>query len=85
MFSLDVFEGMCGENSCEVFILPFMVLWASIFATLCMRAMLMLWHAFMLLGLRPVGFSSFPPYAWCFPLPFLVRIFSVLDTEYKLL
>jgi hypothetical protein len=33
-------------------LLLFMVLWVPISATLCKRAMLMLWHAFMLLGLR---------------------------------
>jgi hypothetical protein len=33
----------------------FMVLWVHIFAMLCMRAVLMLWHAFLFLGLR------FPP------------------------
>jgi membrane protein implicated in regulation of membrane protease activity len=30
----------------------FMVLWVSISAMLCMRAVLTLWHAFMFLGLR---------------------------------
>jgi hypothetical protein len=43
-----VFWGMCGDGS----IMLFMVLWLPIFATLCMRTMLMLWHAFMFLGLR---------------------------------
>jgi hypothetical protein len=47
---------MCGENSRNVFLLLFMVLWVPIFATLCMRAIvLMLWHAFLFLGLRLVG------------------------------
>jgi hypothetical protein len=55
MFLFDVLLGRCGENSCNVFVLLFMVLWVPISATLCMRAMLMLWHAFMFLGLR------FPP------------------------
>jgi hypothetical protein len=34
-----------------------MVLWVPIFVTLCMRAMMMLWNAFMFLGLRHVGVS----------------------------
>jgi hypothetical protein len=32
---------MCGENSCNVFLLLFMVLWFLIVATLCRSAMLM--------------------------------------------
>jgi hypothetical protein len=51
-FLFGVLGGMCGDNSCNVFLLLFMVLWLPIFATLCMRALLMLWHAFMLLGFR---------------------------------
>jgi hypothetical protein len=52
---------MCGENPCNVFLLLFMILWVPISATLCMRAMLMLWHAFLFLGLRlfPMFFSVF--------------------------
>jgi hypothetical protein len=42
---------MCGESSCNVFLLLFMALWAPISATLCKRAVLMLRHAFLLLGL----------------------------------
>jgi hypothetical protein len=53
------FLGMCGENSCNVFLLLFMVLWVPIFATLCGSAVLMLWHTFLFLRLGPVGF--FPP------------------------
>jgi hypothetical protein len=30
----------------------FMVLWVPISVTLCMKAVLMLWHAFLFLGLR---------------------------------
>jgi hypothetical protein len=41
---------MCGENSCNVFLLFFMVLWVPIFVPLCKRAMWMMWHAFMFLG-----------------------------------
>jgi hypothetical protein len=52
MFLFDVFWGMCGENSCKVFLLLFIVLWVFIFATPCKRTMLMLWHALMFLGLR---------------------------------
>jgi hypothetical protein len=38
-----LFGGMCGDNSCNAYLmLLFMVLWVPIFATLCMRAMLML-------------------------------------------
>jgi hypothetical protein len=36
------FERMCGENSCNVFLLMFMVLWVPTFAKLCRRAVLML-------------------------------------------
>jgi hypothetical protein len=48
------FWGLCGEISRNVFLLLFMVLWALIFAMLCKRAVLMLWHAFLFLGLRHV-------------------------------
>jgi hypothetical protein len=41
------------------FLLLFMVLWVSISATLCMRAVLILWHALMFLGLRFVPLSLF--------------------------
>jgi hypothetical protein len=44
---------MCGDNSsCNFFLRLFMVLWVPISATLCWRAMLMLWHAILFLGLR---------------------------------
>jgi hypothetical protein len=42
---LQRFGGMCGESSCNVFLLLFMVLGVSISATLWRRAVLMLWHA----------------------------------------
>jgi hypothetical protein len=61
-FPFDIFGGMCGENSCNVSLLLFMKLWFPIFATLCRRAVLMLWHAVMFLGLRLVGF--FPPFSF---------------------
>jgi hypothetical protein len=51
------FWGMCGENSCNVFLLPFMVLCVPIFVMLYMREVPMLWHMF--LGLRPAGFLLF--------------------------
>jgi hypothetical protein len=51
VFLFGVFWGMCGESSCHVFLLLFMVLWVPISATLCRRAVLMLWHAFLFLGL----------------------------------
>jgi hypothetical protein len=53
------FLGMYGENSCNVFLLLFMVLLVPISATLCRRAVLTLWHAFLLLGLMFFLFSSF--------------------------
>jgi hypothetical protein len=56
MFPFDVFGGMCGENFRNVFMLLFMVLWVPIFATLCRRAVLMLWHAFLFLRLWHVFF-----------------------------
>jgi hypothetical protein len=62
MFPFDVFGGVCGGNSCDVLTLLFiMVLWAPIFATLCIRAVLMLWHAFVFLGLRYVGIFLLDP------------------------
>jgi hypothetical protein len=54
------FLGMCGEKSCNVLMMLFMVLWVPIFATLCRRAVLMLWHAFLFVGLR-----FFPPFYFC--------------------
>jgi hypothetical protein len=47
-----VFWVVCGESSCNVFLLLFMVLRVPISATLCRTATLMLWHAFLFLGLR---------------------------------
>jgi hypothetical protein len=47
---------MCGKDSWNVFLRPFTVLWVLIFTTLCRRAVLMMWHAFSLLGLRYVGY-----------------------------
>jgi hypothetical protein len=52
----DVF---CGMHLMREFMQR---LWLLIFATLCSRTMLMLWHAFVFLGLRPVGFS--PPFSF---------------------
>jgi hypothetical protein len=67
---------MCGESSCNVFLLLFMVLWVPISAMLCKRAVLMLWHAFMFLGLRlfPLFFFLL---AWWLVLLFLVSIFYI--------
>jgi hypothetical protein len=48
---------MCDENSCNVFLLLFTALWVLISATLFRRAVLVLWHAFLFLGLR-----LFPPF-----------------------
>jgi hypothetical protein len=67
------FWGMCDVNSCNVFLLLFMVLWIPISAMLCRRAVLTLWHAFLFLGLRFLPF--FFVFAWWPPLLFLVRIF----------
>jgi hypothetical protein len=52
MFLFGVFGGMCDESSCNVFLLLFMVLWVPNSAMLFRRAVLRLWHAFLLLGLR---------------------------------
>jgi hypothetical protein len=47
---------MCGENSCNVFVLVFVVvLWVHVFAILCMMVVPILWHASMFLELRHVG------------------------------
>jgi hypothetical protein len=43
---------MCDVNSCNVFLLLSMALWVLISATLFRRAVLVLWHAFLFLGLR---------------------------------
>jgi hypothetical protein len=53
------FWGMCVENTCTVFLLLFIVLKVPICATLFKRAVLMLWHAFLSLGLRFFPFSFF--------------------------
>jgi hypothetical protein len=73
------FCGMCGENSCNVFLLLFMVLWVPISATLPRRAVLMLWHAFLFLGLRffPLFFLFY--FAWWSALLFLVNIFLIIS------
>jgi hypothetical protein len=47
---------MCDVNSCNVFLLLSMALWVLISATLFRRAVPVLWHAFLFLGLR-----FFPP------------------------
>jgi hypothetical protein len=52
MFRFGVFGGMCDVNSCNVFLLFFMALWVLISATLFRKAVLVLWHAFLFLGLR---------------------------------
>jgi hypothetical protein len=52
----DSFWGMCGKNSCNVFLQLFIVLWVPIFAMRCRRAMPILWHVSMFLGLWPVDF-----------------------------
>jgi hypothetical protein len=62
MLPFDGIRGICGENSCNVCQLLFIELWVLISVMLCMRAVLMLWHAFLFLGLRPVGFSPLFPF-----------------------
>jgi hypothetical protein len=52
LFRFGVFLEMCDVNSCNVFMLLFMALWVLISATLLRRAVLVLWHAFLFLGLR---------------------------------
>jgi hypothetical protein len=52
MFRFGVLGGMCDVNSRNVFLLLFMALWVPISATLFRRAVLMLWHTFLFLGLR---------------------------------
>jgi hypothetical protein len=51
MFLFYVFGGMSAVNSCNIFLLFFMVLWVPISATLFKRGVRMLWHAFLFLGL----------------------------------
>jgi hypothetical protein len=51
LFRFGVFGGMCDVNSCNVFLLLFMALWVPIYVTLFKRAVPMLWHTFMFLGL----------------------------------
>jgi hypothetical protein len=73
LFLFGGFGGMCGENSCNVFVPLFMVLWVPISATLYGRAVLILWHAFRFLGL---GFS--PLSSFCFVVSaafFLLKIY----------
>jgi hypothetical protein len=52
LFRFGVYGGMCDVDSCNVFLLLFMALWGPISATLFRRAVPMLWHAFLFLGLR---------------------------------
>jgi hypothetical protein len=59
MFPFDAFGEVSGENSCNVVLLFFIIRWFPTFAMLCRRAVPMLWHASVSLGLRHVGFSSF--------------------------
>jgi hypothetical protein len=71
---------MCDVNSCNVSLLLFMALWVLISATIFRRAVLVLWHAFLFLGL---GFFSplFFFFAWWPPLLFLVRNFELPYTS----
>jgi hypothetical protein len=58
LFLSGFLGGMCGESSCNVFLLLFTVPWVPISVTLFRRVVLVLWHAFLFLGLRffPVFF-----------------------------
>jgi hypothetical protein len=56
-----------------------MALWVPISATLFRRAVLMLWLAFLLLGLR--FFPSFLLFVWWPPLFFIVRKYYALLTS----
>jgi hypothetical protein len=51
LYFFGVFWGMCDDSSCNVFLLLFMGPWVPISVMLYMRAVLMLWHAFLFLGL----------------------------------
>jgi hypothetical protein len=51
LFPFGGFWGVC-ENSCNAFLLLFvMILWVPIFAMLCRKAVPMLWHVSLFLGL----------------------------------
>jgi predicted membrane protein len=58
-----------------------MALWVPISATLFRRAVLMLWHAFLFLGL--LFFPSFLLFAWWPPLLFLVRNYCIHKKKEK--
>jgi hypothetical protein len=66
---------MCGESSCNVFLLLFMALWVPFSAMLYRRALLMLWHAFLFLGLNKFFWSFLLCFAWWLMLLLLVRNF----------
>jgi hypothetical protein len=66
MFLFGVFGGMCGESSCNVFLLLFMILWIHISAMLCRRVVLMLWYAFPFLGLRFILLFAWWPLLFLF-------------------
>jgi uncharacterized membrane protein len=62
-FPFDGFWGMCDDISCNVFLLFFILLEALIFAMTRRKAVMMMWYAFLFLGLRHVGrFLSFFPF-----------------------
>jgi hypothetical protein len=64
-FLFGVFGGLCGESSCNLFLL------VPVSATLFRRAVLTQWHALLFLGLRVS--PSFLLFAWWPPQLFLVR------------
>jgi hypothetical protein len=78
---------------CNVFLLLFMVLWVPISVMLCKKAALMLWHAFMFLGLGffPLLFLSswWPPLIFSykkiiiFNFSMIIIILSKNNSEYK--
>jgi hypothetical protein len=81
MFPFDGFKGMYGENSCNVLMLLFMVLWILLFAMLCTKVVLMLWHAFIFLGLRHGGL--FPPFSFCLVFSISLSCKKILSTKNK--
>jgi hypothetical protein len=77
-FRFGVFGGMYDVNSCNVFLLLFMALWVLISATLFRRAVLLLWHAFLFLGLR-FFFPSFLLFCFVASTAFSCKNFSQND------
>jgi hypothetical protein len=58
MFPFNGFWGMCGENFYNAFLLLFIIRWVLILGHV--------WHVFLFLGLRLVGFFLFILFPFCF-------------------